>query len=248
MSQSIQSIRPKLRLWILKDSLYPARVTIYLEEKGIKDDFELIPVNVDHKGAAPTPGKPPGSVPILEIKRSTSDDKLDGQYIYQSSAILEYLEDVYAGVKPDMRGKTAEERARVRDCMNILNEAVIHMESYWHNSSALFEGMEPQEDVTALWALDKYHKTLKKLESLADPIGPFLATANGQPTIVDCVLLAAYLFGKDVYADDIVAEHPRLAVCAKAFEGRAGSSGGGVVSGLSDEVKEKARSLRVRRG
>lgn len=151
MSQPTQSIRPKSRLWILEDGLYPARVTIYLEEKGIKDDFDLIPVYVDQNGAAPTPGKPPGSVPILEIKRSTSYDKLDGQYIYQSSAILEYLEDVYSGVKPNMRGETADERAKVRDCMSILNEAVTHMESYWHSASPLFEGTQPQDDSMAPW-------------------------------------------------------------------------------------------------
>lgn len=38
------SSKRKLRLWVLKWSLYPRRTTIYLKEKGIMNDFDTVPV------------------------------------------------------------------------------------------------------------------------------------------------------------------------------------------------------------
>lgn len=86
------SSKHRMRLWVLKWSLYPRRITIDPEEKGIIDDFEIIPVEITHAGMLIEPGKPPGTLPILEIAPPTAPQHQDGRYIFQSTAILEYLE------------------------------------------------------------------------------------------------------------------------------------------------------------
>ena len=76
----------KNRLWVLPMELFPRRITIYLEEKGIADKFDVIPVKVGPEGMEVVEGKPNGTLPILETNRPNGD-KL-GKYIFQSNAIL----------------------------------------------------------------------------------------------------------------------------------------------------------------
>jgi glutathione S-transferase len=237
--------QPKPRLWVLDWGLFPRRVLIYLKEKGIRDDFEIIPVVVSHDGAAHSPGKPPGTLPVLEIERESAEDKLDGTYIFQSTAILEYLEDVYADHKPNMRGATPKDRARVRECMDIMNEAVTCLGMYTHNASALFAGHGIQDEATAMWAGRRYHKLLDILENLADPKGPFLANVNDQPTIVDCVLLATAQFGRVSYRLDLLSGHERLKICVDAFERRLSGKARDLTKVMPEVFAEKARVLSV---
>jgi glutathione S-transferase len=77
---------PKMKLYILLWGLYPRRVIICLEEKAISDKFEIIPLKITRDGLSTPEGKPPGTVPILDIG--------NGQHIFHSSAIPEYLEKI----------------------------------------------------------------------------------------------------------------------------------------------------------
>ncbi|KAK3710989.1 hypothetical protein LTR37_010010 [Vermiconidia calcicola] len=170
----------KQRLWVLPWGLFPRRVTIYLKEKGIMDDFEVIPVEITAEGMAQPPWKPAGSMPILEVRQPTAEGQNDGIFIFQSIPILEYLEDVYAphSGTPDMRGTTPEERAKVRDCLSVISEATDTFGLYVHNASKIFDGMEEQDRGAASVALKRTHHLLSLLERVADPNGPWLASAG----------------------------------------------------------------------
>ena len=46
--------------------------------------FEVIPVEITAEGMAQPPGKPAGSMPILEVRRPSEDGQNDGVFIFQS--------------------------------------------------------------------------------------------------------------------------------------------------------------------
>ena len=206
----------KPRLWLLPWGLYPPRITIYLAEKGISDIFDIIPVGITPTGMEEVEGKPPGTLPILELQRPSKNEP--GRYIFQSSAILEYLEDKYGSEGPDMRGATPEARARVRECLDVANEICTWVVLYVQNGSTLYEAMRPQSKEAAREGLERMHKALSLLERFADPESVFLV--GDSPTIVDCVLMATVRFTANVYKIDIVEGHARLRRVVDAFEKR----------------------------
>lgn len=234
----------KQRLWVLPWGLYPRQVTIYLKEKGIFDKFNVIPVNITTNGMEEAPGKPPGSMPILEVDRPSADGKDSGHYILQSTAILEYLEDIY-GPGPgtaDMRGATPEERARVRDCMSVLNEAVEFFGAYCHKASKLFETMEEPSVEAAKVLLERTQQMLTLLESIAAKEGPWLAGKGGGPTIVDCVAMAFMQFAWYVYKFDVTEGHPRLKTLYDVFSKKESAE----MEEVPQFVKDLAPNLSVR--
>lgn len=212
----------QLRLWVLPWGLFPRRVTIYLKEKGIEDRIEVLPVQITHNGMEAAPGKPPGTMPILEIRPSTETDRVDGKYIFQSTAILEYLEDVYgpgSGL-PDMRGSTPEDRGKMRECMDVLEEGVSFFSFYVHNSSDLMRGRQDQSAQAAKAGMARMHKMFDLLESMASADGPWLASSGAQPLIVDCVFMATVQFALHVYGVDLCEGRPRLGQVYSRFAGR----------------------------
>lgn len=213
MSSSAISTSSKPRLWVLPWGLYPRRVTIYLADKGLQDEFEIIPIDITPSGMEEAEGKPAGTLPILELSRPTASQP--GRYIYQSSAILEYLEDVYGAQGQDMRGGTAEARARTRECMDAVNEATTWMLLYIQNGSTLYAAMREQALDSAREGHERMHKALALLEKLSDPEGPYLLGQT--PTIVDCVLMASAQFAEHVYHFSLTDHHPRLKMVVEAF-------------------------------
>src|SRR5688572_14513844 len=92
------------------------RVTIYLAEKGL--DIELVEVDLvsgEHKTAAFLAKNPAGLIPVLELD--------DGSYIPESSAIVEYLEDIHP--KPSLIGGTPEIRGKARAVERIASDLAI---------------------------------------------------------------------------------------------------------------------------
>lgn len=208
-----QNTKPKI--WVLPWGLYPRRVTIYLAEKGIADKFDVIPVDITANGLEKE-GKPQGTVPILEIEPPASGRP--GRYIFQSTAILEYLEDAYGAEGPDMRGPTPEARARVRECTDMLNEATTWLVLYVKHGSSLYAARQNQDVGAARAGLEQMHKALSLLEKLADADGPFLVGQS--PMTVDCILAATVQFAQTVYGIDMLGKHPRLEKTVRAMEGR----------------------------
>ncbi len=70
-----------LELFVFPATLYPRRVLIYLQEKGLANTevIEVTTVGMSETGQMTAPGKPAGSVPILKLP--------DGNLIKQSIAI-----------------------------------------------------------------------------------------------------------------------------------------------------------------
>lgn len=113
-------------------------------------------------------GKPPGSVPILSLG--------DGRFIKQSGAILRYFEDTCdeaqlsskdifgKQVAGSMRGKTAEEKVRVREMLEIADEASTYFGIACHKGTALFALMETQIPAASSIAMNFCIKQLALLE------------------------------------------------------------------------------------
>lgn len=72
-------------LFVQPFAIFDRRVLAYLHEKGIEEKVEL--VYLDHTLSAA--GKPPGQSPILRFGKG------EDEFIPESLAIIEYLEDVY---------------------------------------------------------------------------------------------------------------------------------------------------------
>jgi len=92
------------------------RVTIYLAEKGL--DIELVEIDValrQHKTAEFLAKNPAGLLPVLELD--------DGSYLPESSAIVEYLEDIHP--QPSLLGATPQMRGKVRALERIASDLAI---------------------------------------------------------------------------------------------------------------------------
>ena len=84
----------------------PRKLELFLAEKGI--DLETVLVDLtrgEQRGAAFLEKNPNGGVPVLELD--------DGSFLTESSAIIEYLEELHP--EPPLLGATPLERARARE-------------------------------------------------------------------------------------------------------------------------------------
>jgi glutathione S-transferase len=120
-------------------------IIISLREKGIEHLIEIVPVESTRSGLSAPQSKPPGTVPILDIGSC--------RHTFQSSAILQYLEDKFPQA-PNKRGATSGATARARELMDVTNETCYFLAVYMHNVSKLMEGREPQSKETAQAFLD----------------------------------------------------------------------------------------------
>lgn len=204
-----------LELFVLSWGVYPRRVLLYLNEKGLKDSplIKITNVTITKDGMV-ADGKPQGTVPILKLP--------DGAFIKQSVAILEYLEDICDHPDPSqpwqmqlskeatigsMRGETFEERARTRDMLALADEASSQFGFACHKGSALFKDLEETSPVAAKLALEYCKKNLAKLESYYGD-RPVL-TVDDRITIADCVLYSLMQFSRELYGLDLLS-HPDL--------------------------------------
>lgn len=90
------------------------RVRWALELKGLK--YEYVPVNLltgENRSEANLKRNPAGAVPILEVS--------PGDFIAESVAILEWLEEEFFGQGVRLFPATPRERARVRQLVEIVN-------------------------------------------------------------------------------------------------------------------------------
>ena len=93
----------------------PRKVRIYIAEKGFPIDYEEVDLA---KGENRTPEflakNPMGSLPVLELD--------DGNYLTESLAIIEYLEELHPD--PPMIGTTPLERARTHELERLAEMSV----------------------------------------------------------------------------------------------------------------------------
>ncbi|KAG5805588.1 hypothetical protein H9Q74_009118 [Fusarium xylarioides] len=210
-----------LELFSLSWGMYPRRVLIYLAEKKLLASplIKITEVTISPNGdSLIAPGKPQGTAPILRLP--------DGRFIKQSIAILEYHEDICDNPQQpwqvelakdaggSMRGRTAEEKARVREVLGLADEVTSQFGFACHKGTALFNMLEETHPITAKLALEYCQKNLRLLEKYYEG-EPRLDGGAGQVTIADCVLYSTLHFAKDLYALDLLAD-PEL-VSLRAF-------------------------------
>ncbi|VUC26030.1 unnamed protein product [Clonostachys rosea] len=196
-------------LYVLPATIYPRRILIYLHEKGLINSahINIIAVELAQTGQMTAPGKPPGSVPILRL--------LDGTFIKQSVAILEYLEDIcdqpneqwqkdlFKGTHCNsMRGATVEARARIREIMGLADEASSQFGFACHKGSKLFVPMEETNADAGRLAMEYCRKTLGNIEKYYETDDRLQGEVFQEMNIADCVLFALLEFARGVYGVD----------------------------------------------
>lgn len=199
-----------MKFYELDWGLYPRRVSIYLEEKGITD-IERIAFDALDAWPPPELGQlnPAGTVPILQTE--------DGTLIRSSIAILEYLEEQFP--IPDMLGATGEERARTRELVSIIDEATSHFVVWCREASPLFAVRKEQSYETATNAANAYYGRLQLLDTIAQETeGSFLS--GSQATIADCIAMATLQFAEHFYGVPVPENCQKLSAWYAYFASR----------------------------
>ncbi|HEY0938598.1 MAG TPA: glutathione S-transferase family protein [Steroidobacter sp.] len=184
------------------------RVTIYLAEKGLR--VELVEVDVAsgaHRTAEFRGKNPAGLIPVLELD--------DGSYIPESSAIVEYLEDIHP--EPSMIGTTPQMRGKVRALERIASDLAIVSGIMLQHSHPRFASHIKQVPAVADAMRLNVNQQLAVLEA---HIGakPFLA--GEQPTIADITLFSFTQAFKVRMSTDLTDGYPRLSAWYERFEQR----------------------------
>jgi len=112
----------------------PARVRIALNEKGVSDQVEFIPVDVpggEHRNAEFMAKNPSAAVPVLELDCGT--------HISECTAITEYIDQTFDG--PTLTGTTPKERAIVHMMQRRAEQYMMDaVGGYFHHAT---EGLGP---------------------------------------------------------------------------------------------------------
>jgi glutathione S-transferase len=154
------------------------RVTIYLAEKGL--NIELVEVDVAsgaHKTAEFLAKNPAGLIPVLQLD--------DGSYLPESSAIVEYLEDVHP--QPSMIGATPQMRGKVRALERIASDLAIVAGTMLQHSHPRFASHIKQVPAVA----EAMRATVsQQLAVLEKHLGEKQFLATDRPTIADVTLFS----------------------------------------------------------
>jgi len=190
---------------------YPQRLNIYLAEKKPTNVevtlFDEPDRRADVPPAAITALTVTGSMPILKDE--------DGTVIGQSLAILEYLEDKAFG--PDMLGAMPAARARTRQFVHMLDEALTFFGLWGRHGSPLGHGIvRTSQDVAEICAI-RYFGQLRLIEKM---IGGTEFIAGDRITVADCVAMATLQYAADFYAVPVPPECIKLQTWFEHFSTR----------------------------
>jgi len=161
----------------------PTRLRIYLAEKGIGLEGELVNlVMKEQRSQAHLQRHPLGKLPVLELD--------DGSFRTESTAIIEYLEELHPD--PPMIGRTPEERARTRelDRQADLGVLIAFARAVHATNSPL--GLPPNPEV----ARASLEAAPPVLEILDRRLEDHAFLGGERPCIADCTLRAAYGFAE----------------------------------------------------
>jgi len=190
----------------------PTRVRLYMAEKqaqGVAMDVDVRTVNI-FKRANRTPEylarSPFGTMPMLELE--------NGQSIFESLAIIEYLEERY----PDapMWGTTPEARAEARNLERVADVRVlIPSATYVHATNSPLR-LTP-EPVVAARAIEQLRSALAWIDLLLSDGRTFLA--GERVTVGDCTLQGALQFMRFRELEDL-ADFPNVARWSSGYRQR----------------------------
>jgi len=162
----------------------PTRVLIYLGEKGI-DDIELVPVDMrrgEQRQAAHLARNPEGNLPVLELD--------DGEFLTESLAIMEYLEELRP--EPSLIGSDPLARARTRSLERKVEAQLLNPIGRLVHATNSPIGLPPDPAV----AQAERARLPASLDRMDVIVGIHLFAAGDTPTIVDCTLFATLQFGQ----------------------------------------------------
>ena len=204
------------------------RVDIFLQERSLpKDLVQVITCTIKTPDApAEAPGKPSGSVPILQ-------DTSSGFVLHESLAVMEYLDKLAVDRGSDTKyGSTTLERAKINEMMG-LTETLVYLLKYLPCFGcklfvSVVEGDQSPGGVRFM--LKKLHTTLARTVKCAAPLpsedgsAPWLMEAHrgGERTltVADCSLFGILQYARHMFGWDLTADYPRLAEFYSAFEKR----------------------------
>ncbi|MBS1895286.1 MAG: glutathione S-transferase family protein [Actinobacteria bacterium] len=193
---------------------YPRRVLIYVNEKGIADEFEIVEHYLEGMKQVSWPDyihklNPAGSLPVVQLDEETG--------VGQSLAVIEFLEETYP--EPSMLGSAPLERARVREINQVIDEGLTWFGQWALRGSPIGEaiGLTPSETAAQLGA-EGYLKKLAILEKMISDEGPFLT--GEKVTTADCVVGGTLAFTDEFYAVPIPSSCPKLAAWYERFSAR----------------------------
>jgi len=172
-----------IKLYALSLSSYCTKVRIVLRIKGVAFE-EVAPPGGHYSSAEYQAYLPPGSIPAIEQ---------DSFKLYDSEAIVEYLEDI--SDTPCMRAPDLRERARQRALAQFHNSA---LEPTVRASFPLARMQAGDIDLVDLDnAYSKFTSSLDKLDGLIQA-NPFIG--GKEPCLADCGFPATIRMGQDIFA------------------------------------------------
>lgn len=195
-----------IRFFALPLSAYCTKVRIVLRIKRIP--YEETPPPGGHYSSAEYQAlMPPGTIPSIEV---------DGFKLFDSEAIVEYLEDTYPD--PPMRAEDPRLRARQRAISQFHNTRVEPSVRVLFPLARQGPDMPGEDRLDGL--LDGFCRQLEKLERIIEP-APYVGGA--EPCLADCAFPATLRMGQDIFAHlgATVSFSPRLGRWLDTLEGHA---------------------------
>jgi glutathione S-transferase len=213
---------PKTTIWLWPTGLFPRRIVYFLRAKNITTSILsaynicLIPATVSATGLislSTFEERPAGtSLPLMRIEPNGKDE----EWVRESSAIMDYVEELFnveQGYK-GMMGDTVLQRARCRDILSLLSDAMVwsgvHL-MHSNTSTTSWSGLE-RSDMSvsaAAHADEKFGSLMGKLEGWVegDVVGKrSKSLCGGQvATMADIVLMAGVQYFREMYGVDWIA-------------------------------------------
>lgn len=178
-----------MKLYCFPVAPNPTKVRLYIAEKNASgaslaiEEVEVSLVDGAHKAPEFLKRSSLARLPLLEVE--------PGEYLTESLAIIEYLEELHP--EPPMIGEHPFERARRRSLERVIDLDVLgSIARYVHATNSPL-GLPPSAEVAA-HALQRLPGALNLLEELLDDGRTFLD--GDHVTVSDCTLAAALQFGR----------------------------------------------------
>ncbi len=178
-----------MKLYYFHVAPNPMKIRLYLAEKedgGVQIPMTEVLIDLragEQNSPEHTARNYFRSVPVLELD--------DGSYLIESLPAMEYLEELYP--MPSLVGRTAIERARIRQLERIAETRVLNPLARFVHSTRSPLGLPPSLDI-AKSARKTFTKGLAFFNELLADGREFIA--GGQPSIADCTLAAGLNFGR----------------------------------------------------
>ena len=172
-----------MKLFTCKFAPNAKKVSLYLKEKGITPDFEIIEINLfkgEQNSAQFKEVNPLGKVPVLQLD--------DGSVITESLSIIEYFEEIYPACS--LTGDSPEERAKIKAIERFIDMEVMGMMGVMaHHMMPLFVGRFDQSPEVIKYGRARQAEALDHLEKF---IGDRSFVYGDKLTIADITLFVTF--------------------------------------------------------